>query len=84
MFELDSNGNKTGRIISPYDYDKFDKERKQYIEDLKKKHLSRSDFASKLAFWDSAHTKAIEPIPGYEIRVPIYNKANWDIKLSAK
>lgn len=84
MFELDSNGNKTGRIISPYDYDKFDKERKQYIEDLKKKHLSRSDFASKLAFWDSTHTKAIEPIPGYEIRVPIYNKANWDIKLSAK
>lgn len=84
MFEKDSSSNKTGRIISPYDYEKFDRERKQYIEDLKKQHLSNSDFMSKLSYWDKKHTKLIEPYPGYEIRVPIYDKPNWNIHLTTE
>lgn len=82
MFEKDSSGNKTGRIISPYDYTKYDSERAKYIEELKKQHLSRSDFKSKLSYWETSHTKNIEPYPGYKIKVPIYSKSNWDIKLT--
>lgn len=55
MIERDANGDPTGRILSIYDWDTFNKERAKKIEELRKLRdegkLSREKYAEELRDW---------------------------------
>lgn len=81
MFDRDENGYPK-RIISDYDYEKFDKEYREYEEELEQdKEIDSTERKELLREWRRKHTKEIK----YEytdsedkqrtitLRVPIYN-----------
>lgn len=72
MFERDENNNLTGRIISDIDFVKFNKERSEYIEKLKKEGLEGYKLKTKIERWESLRTEVvvINKDTGRKERVP--------------
>lgn len=72
MFERDEEGNLTGRIISDIDFVKFNKERKDYIEQLEKEGLEGYKLKTKIEKWEAARTEVvvINTDTGRKERVP--------------
>lgn len=77
MYERDSNGKITGRIISNYDFEKFNKDREAYKESLIKQNLPYYTIKSKLESWERKHTQVVQLYPDVEKEslVPIYTKS---------
>ncbi len=59
MFERDKDGNLTGRIISNIDFIKFNKERKEYLEKLKKEGLEGYKIKTRIEKWEADRTEVI-------------------------
>lgn len=59
MFERDDKGNLTGRIISNVDFIKFNKERNEYIEQLKKEGLKEYQIKSKVERWEALRMEEV-------------------------
>lgn len=76
MYERDSKGKITGRIISDYDFERFNKEREEYKKELKKQGLPHYIIKSKLEAWERKHTEpvAIDEDGTRVERLPIYKK----------
>lgn len=76
MYERDSKGNLTGRIISDYDFERFNKERTAYIEKLKKEGTPYYIMKSKVESWERKHTEEVLTNQDLERieRLPIYKK----------
>lgn len=76
MFERDSKGNLTGRLISDYDFERFNNEREKYKEELRKKGYKPFKFKSALEAWERRHSKeiTIDPDTGRKELVPKYTK----------
>lgn len=55
MYERDSKGNLTGRIISEIDYDKFNRDRNAYIKSLQDQGLKKYQIKSKVEVWERTH-----------------------------
>lgn len=76
MFERDNKGNLTGRIISDYDFIRFNEEREAYKKSLEKQNLPAYTTKSKLEAWERRHTEPVI-VDEYSDRVerlPIYKK----------
>ena len=89
MFELDSNGYPK-RIISDYDYNRYEQERQQYIDSLKEdKDIKKSQYDELIREWEDQHTQTIKfnyidnegnnktlrlSVPIYENAVKVENK----------
>lgn len=56
MYERDENGVPTGYIISNINFAQYNKDRKEYIESLKKQNLKYWQVKSRLEMWDNKHT----------------------------
>lgn len=59
MFERDSEGKLTGRIISDYDFERFNRERKELIEQLRKEGNKPYQVKAKVEAWERKH---LEPV----------------------
>lgn len=76
MFERDSEGNLTGRLISNYDFERFNKERIEELKRLKDAGYKSYKIQSSIEAWERKHTKTIEISEGRFEQVPIYTKDN--------
>lgn len=76
MYERDNKGNLTGRIISDYDFERFDRERKEYRQSLIDKGYKSYRVKAALEAWDRKHLKEIilDKDTGRKQLVPIYTK----------
>lgn len=74
MFERDADGKLTGRIISDYDFIRYDKERNEYIESLKQQEYKPYQIKAKIEAWERRHLVPIilDPETGRKELVPIY------------
>lgn len=74
MFERDSNGNLTGRIISDYDFERFNRERNELISQLKKEGNKPYQVRAKIEAWERKHLMpvVIDEETGRKELVPIY------------
>ena len=59
MFEKDEAGKKTGRLISDIDFIKFERDKKEFIDDLKKQKLEWYVIQSKVEAWERKRTEPI-------------------------
>lgn len=59
MYERDKNGKLTGRIISDIDFIRFNEERQQYIDELKKEGHEYYVIKSKVEAWERKRTEAV-------------------------
>lgn len=77
MYERDSEGKITGRIISNYDFERFNKERDAFKESLIKQDLPYYIVKSKLEAWERKHTQSVQLYPNIEKEslLPIYTKS---------
>ena len=79
MFEVDANGNKTGRYIQEIDYAKFYADRRQMYKNLREKYgenpvgQDARDYLTERNEWYKEHTIKEKDKDGNEITVP--NKA---------
>lgn len=60
MYERDSNGKLTGRLISNIDFIKFNKDRDAYIESLKEQNLPHYIIRSKIESWERRHMEPVK------------------------
>ena len=60
MYERDSEGNLTGRIISDRDYIKYNRELDAYKEELKSQNLEKYQIVAKLEKWEQDHTEPVK------------------------
>lgn len=76
MLERDSKGNLTGRIISDYDFEKFNEEREKEYNRLKEKGLKPYQVKARIEAWERRHTQeiVIDAESGRKETVPIYTK----------
>lgn len=76
MYERDSNGKLTGRIISDYDFERFNKEREEYKQYLLKQDKKPFYVKSKLEAWERKHLRPviIDKESGTQELLPIYTK----------
>lgn len=76
MYERDSKGNLTGRLISDYDFERFNKEREEYRESLKKEGYKPYRIKAALEAWERKHLKEVilDEETGRKELVPIYTK----------
>jgi hypothetical protein len=84
MFERDEEGNLTGRIISDINFAKFNKERKEYIEQLKKKGLEGYKLKVKIEKWEADRTEVvvINADTGRKERVPSKSMYSSNVLIS--
>lgn len=59
MYERDSQGNLTGRIISNIDFIRFNKDRQEYINSLKDKGLEGYKLKVKIEAWEAARMENV-------------------------
>ncbi len=76
MYERDSNGKLTGRIISDYDFERFNKEREEYKQSLIKEGKKPFYVQTKLEAWERKHLKpvVVDAETGAQELLPIYTK----------
>ena len=83
MFEMDKNGYPK-RIISDYDYDKYEQEREEYIKEIKNNpDIKKSQYDELIREWEDQHTQSISfsytndegVTKSLKLSVPIYEKA---------
>ena len=76
MYERDSKGNLTGRLISNYDFEKFNTEREAYRKSLIDQGYKPYKVKARLEAWERKHTQeiVIDPDTGKTELVPIYTK----------
>lgn len=76
MFERDEDGKLTGRLISDYDFIRFEREKQQYRESLEQKGYEYYKVKSKLEAWEISNTREIvvDQNTGRRERVPKYTK----------
>ena len=74
MYERDSNGKLTGRLISDYDFERFYKEREQLEQQLKAQGLKPYQIHSKIEAWERQHLQevVVDTESGVTQLVPIY------------
>lgn len=72
MFEKDKEGNLTGRIISDIDFIKFNADRKEFIDKLKKEGLEGYKLKVRIEKWEADRTEVvvINEETGRKERVP--------------
>ena len=58
-FTSDFMYTKDGRIISPYDMTSWENDRKAFMDELKEKNLSKSEFSKAMANWHKTHSVTI-------------------------
>lgn len=76
MYERDENGKLTGRLISDRDFNRYEKERAEYLEELKNKYTEEGSskyyyIKAKMDVWEEFHTESVF-LYGKERRLPIY------------
>lgn len=78
MFERDSEGNLTGRLISDYDFERFNKEREAEYNRLRELNLKPYQIKARIEAWERRHTQeiVIDAESGRTELVPIYTKDN--------
>ena len=83
MFEMDENGYPK-RILSDYDYDKYEQEREEYIKEIKNNpDIKKSQYDELTRKWEDQHTQSIRfsytndegVTKSLKLSVPIYEKA---------
>ena len=83
MFEMDKNGYPK-RIISDYDYDRYEQEEEKYIEEIKNNpDIKKSQYDELIKEWRDQHTQSISfsytndegVTKSLRLSVPIYEKA---------
>lgn len=76
MFERDSKGNLTGRLISDYDFERFNNEREDYRKELIDKGYKPYKVKAKLEAWERKHLRevVVDEESGRKELVPIYEK----------
>lgn len=76
MFERDSKGNLTGRLISNYDFERFNNEREAYRKSLIDNGYKPYKVKAMLEAWERKHLKevVIDEEEGRTELVPIYEK----------
>ena len=83
MFEMDKNGYPK-RILSDYDYDKYEQEEEKYIEEIKNNpDIKKSQYDELISKWKDQHTQSISfnytndegVTKSLRLSVPIYEKA---------
>lgn len=76
MFERDSEGNITGRLVSDYDFERYFKEREEYIKKIKDAGSKPYEVKLKIEAWERKHLDEIvvDPDTGRKELVPIYKK----------
>lgn len=79
MYELDSNGVPTGRIISDWDWAKFYEDRSAYIEELKQQTDDPFEIKSKVEAWESHNMELIvvDETTGREEAFPKRDNSRW-------
>lgn len=70
IYERDENGVPTGMLISDRDFQKYYKERGEYIAKLKEGGADNSKISAKLLVWDSQHTEMVDCGYGRKERMP--------------
>lgn len=79
MYEKDSNGVPTGRIISDWDWTAFEEDRNSYIEQLKQEESDPFVIKSKIEAWEQLNMEPIlvdEKLDRYEL-VPLKSNSRW-------
>lgn len=69
MYELDSEGNKTGRLISNIDYEKFNRDRLAFKTMLENKGVTQQSLYGRMAEWDKRNMENYKPDPQDPLRV---------------
>lgn len=74
MYERDSNGKLTGRLISDYDFERFYKEREELKKHLESLGLKPYQIHSKIEAWEREHLQevVVDTESGVTELVPIY------------
>jgi len=57
MYEVDENGDPTGRIISDIDWESYNKERYKFRNDLKERGYKDLNLREAMEAWEEAHTE---------------------------
>ena len=70
MYEKDENGVPTGMLISDRDFQKYYKERGEFIKELKEKGFDNVKIAAKLQVWDNQHTEQVDCGFGRKEKMP--------------
>lgn len=78
MYEMDENGIPTGRIISNINFAKYEKDRREFIDSLKKEGKKYWEIKSELEKWENKHTEnktiEIDEEKSRTIRIPKSSK----------
>ena len=61
MYERDSTGKLTGRIVSDIDWDKYEQEKEEYKNSLKEKGYSKKKIDRMVDKWETKHTIWVTP-----------------------
>lgn len=60
MYERDSAGKLTGKLISDLNFEQYDKDRKAQIKMLKSRKLSPENIAAQMETWDLKHSEMVK------------------------
>lgn len=74
VYQLDADGVPTGYYVGPRDFDKFDKERKAFIDSLDENSMDTYEFQDKINEWENKHLEEVEvgePLPDGSVRIEV-------------
>ena len=70
MFVLDKEGNPTTKVISDYNYEKYQEDLNAYIESIHQdENISKADYSDLISEWINKHTKQVKEF-GIKVSVP--------------